>query len=68
MREDIRLGPTEKVEPRPRRQKGEAFPRHFGPTLAFEHAVEPLAQSMQMQHIGGGVRLLRLTQRALQYI
>ena len=44
------------------RQELETGLRQFGAALARQHGVEPFAQAMQMQHVGGGVGQLRLAQ------
>src|ERR1700687_2215658 len=62
MRKNILGVPALQVELRPRRQKFETGLRQFGAALAREHGIEPFAQRMQMQHVGGRIGQLRLAQ------
>ena len=62
MGENVLGVPALQVEPGPRGKEPETGLRQFQPALAREHAVEPVAQAMQMQHVGGGVGQLRLAQ------
>ena len=62
MCKDILGVPAPQVELGPRRQKFEAGLRQFEPALAGQHRIEAFAQSMQVQHIGGGLSELRLAQ------
>ena len=52
--------PALQVEFGPRRQKLETGLRQRGAPLAREHRIQPLAQTMQMQYVGGRVSQLRL--------
>ena len=54
--------PAAEVEPGPGRQEVEAGLRQLGAAFARQHDVEPFAQAVQMQHVGGGVGQLRLAQ------
>src|SRR5260370_22606391 len=63
MRKNVHLCEARKVESHPIRQIGERGLRQSLPVFACEHRIEPRAQRMEMQDVGGGVSQLRLAQR-----
>ena len=62
MREDVLGLPAAEIELGPGRQEVETGLRQFVAAFARQHRVEPLAQTMQMQHVGRGIGELRLAE------
>ena len=62
MRENIRFRPPREIEPRARGQKVETGGGEGVAPLARQHDVELRLKLVQMQHVRGGVNLLRLRQ------
>src|SRR6266849_4779680 len=60
MRENVLGVPAIQIELCPGRQEFETGLRQPDAALARQHGVEPLAQAMQMQHVGSGVGQLCL--------
>ena len=51
MGEDIVLGKSREIEPRPYRQELERRLRELRPPLARQHRIQPILDGMQMQHV-----------------
>src|SRR5262249_23700251 len=62
MREDIVFRPAQKIELRPYRHEIEAGARETLAPFAIEHLIEPRLELMQVEHILGGILLLRVAQ------
>src|SRR5258708_32360124 len=62
MRENVLGLPAAEVEPGAGRQELETGLRQLGAALARQHGVEPFAQAMKMQHVGGSVSELRFAE------
>src|SRR3954465_15333797 len=59
---DVLLRPAGEIQGGAGRQEVEARSGQRVPTLAGQHAVEALAQGMEMEHVPGGVAALGLAQ------
>ena len=60
MRENIRFRPSREIEPSARGQKVETGGGEGVAPLARQHDVEPRLKLVQVQHVRGGISLLRL--------
>jgi len=63
MGQNVLVSPSAEIESGPRRQEFETRLRHPGAIFPRQHGVEPAAQGVQMQHVGGGIGELRIAQR-----
>src|SRR5262249_31593108 len=63
MRENILGCPSREIEPGAIREETKAGGGKLGSSLALQHGIELVLESMQMQHVGGGIAHLRVAQR-----